>query len=166
MSRILQSASERRAETHPLTWRLHDDQSPVLLDEYRGTQGYDAVTKALEQHTYEQIPLAEASEGAYDGGGKALFFVSPSFHGNVTKRYRGGTARKIWRFEDGADEGIHHHGLLEQFNRSGRLSTTQQRTASNRFVTSTRGVYLDSAFCFFNRRLTILSHRIQKGKKG
>ena len=55
MSRILQSASERRAETHPLTWRLHDDQSPVLLDEYRSTQGYDAVTKALEQHTYESL---------------------------------------------------------------------------------------------------------------
>jgi len=55
MSRILQPASERHAETHPLTWRLHDDESPVLYDEYRATQGYDAVVKALEKFTPESL---------------------------------------------------------------------------------------------------------------
>ena len=62
-----------------------------------------------------------AFSGTYEGGtelytmplagglptrwtGDTLFFVRPSFHGNVTKRYRGGTARKIWRFATGAPE--------------------------------------------------------------
>ncbi|WP_110669409.1 NADH-quinone oxidoreductase subunit NuoF [Salinicola halophilus] len=55
MSRILQSASERQPETHPLTWRLHDDESPVLLQEYRDKGGFEAVTKALAEHTYESL---------------------------------------------------------------------------------------------------------------
>ena len=55
----------------------------------------------LSSGTRDRIPLAEAT---YDATGDTLFFVRPSFHGNVTKRYRGGTARKIWRFAAGAPE--------------------------------------------------------------
>ena len=55
----------------------------------------------LADGTRTRIPLAEAT---YDATGDTLFFVRPSFHGNVTKRYRGGTARKIWRFTTGAAE--------------------------------------------------------------
>jgi len=58
----------------------------------------------LEGGTRDRIPLAEATEATYDATGDTLFFVRPSFHGNVTKRYRGGTARKIWRFAAGAPE--------------------------------------------------------------
>ena len=58
----------------------------------------------LESGTRDRIPLAEATEATYNATGDTLFFVRPSFHGNVTKRYRGGTARKIWRFETGAAE--------------------------------------------------------------
>ncbi len=58
----------------------------------------------LETGVRERIPLAEATEASWDDTGDTLFFVRPSFHGNVTKRYRGGTARKIWRFAEGAAE--------------------------------------------------------------
>jgi tricorn protease len=51
-----------------------------------------------------RIPLSQASEASYDSTGKKLFFVRPAFHRNVTKRYRGGTARKIWRFDGGDTE--------------------------------------------------------------
>ena len=32
--------------------------------------------------------------------------MRPAFHNNVTKRYTGGTARDVWKFEDGADEAV------------------------------------------------------------
>ena len=51
-----------------------------------------------------RIPLSQASEGSYDASGKTLFFVRPAFHNNVTKRYKGGTARKIWKFSEGQAE--------------------------------------------------------------
>ncbi|MFQ5742980.1 MAG: S41 family peptidase [Acidobacteriota bacterium] len=53
-----------------------------------------------------RIPLSTASEGSFDATGTRLFFVRPAFHRNVTKRYMGGTARKIWKFVDGADEAV------------------------------------------------------------
>jgi tricorn protease len=54
----------------------------------------------------ERIPLAQASEASYDASGKSLFFVRPAFHRNVTKRYKGGTARKIWRYDQGGAEAV------------------------------------------------------------
>ena len=50
------------------------------------------------------IPLAQASEGSLDASGRTIYFVRPAFHRNVTKRYQGGTARKIWRFSAGDTE--------------------------------------------------------------
>ena len=57
-------------------------------------------------HARERIPLYTATEGAYDDGGRTLYFVRPAFHNNVTKRYTGGTARDVWKFEAGADEAV------------------------------------------------------------
>ncbi|MFT5862944.1 MAG: tricorn protease [Flavobacteriales bacterium] len=61
----------------------------------------DLVTK---QKT--RIPLSQASEASYDDSGKTVFFVRPADHRNVTKRYKGGTARQIWKFTEGTDEAI------------------------------------------------------------
>ncbi len=58
----------------------------------------------LETGRRRRVPLSQASEGAYDSDGATLFFVRPAFHRQVTRRYRGGTARQIWRFVEGADE--------------------------------------------------------------
>ena len=53
-----------------------------------------------------KIPLAQASEAAYDVSGKTVYFVRPAYHRNVTKRYKGGTARQIWKFTQGANEAV------------------------------------------------------------
>ena len=53
-----------------------------------------------------KIPLAQASEATYDATGKTVYFVRPAYHRNVTKRYKGGTARQIWKFTEGADEAV------------------------------------------------------------
>ncbi len=58
----------------------------------------------LAANTRSVVPLADASEVAYSADGATRFFVRPGFHGNVTKRYTGGTARKIWKYEAGAAE--------------------------------------------------------------
>jgi tricorn protease len=65
---------------------------------------YELVSINSENGTRSRIPLSQASEGVYNATGTTLFFVRPSYHRNVTKRYVGGTARKIWKFVDGASE--------------------------------------------------------------
>lgn len=52
------------------------------------------------------IPLSQASEATYDNSGKTTYFVRPAYHRNVTKRYKGGTARQIWKFTEGAGEAV------------------------------------------------------------
>ena len=58
----------------------------------------------LGRKTRRILPLSQASEGSFDAAGRTLYFVRPAFHNNVTKRYRGGTARRIWKFAEGAPE--------------------------------------------------------------
>ena len=53
-----------------------------------------------------KIPLAQASEAAYNDSGKTVYFVRPAYHRNVTKRYKGGTARQIWKFTQRATEAV------------------------------------------------------------
>lgn len=60
------------------------------------------------------VPLSEATEGAWSDDGRTLFFVRPAFHNNVTKRYTGGTARDVWRFDlDGSAEAVELTGDWE-----------------------------------------------------
>ena len=53
---------------------------------------------------YQRLPLSQASEGVYDHAGTTLYFVRPAFHRNVTRRYTGGTARRVWKFAEGMAE--------------------------------------------------------------
>jgi len=73
---------------------------------YSGLPKPRLVALDLANGTRALIPLADASEATYDEGGTKLFFVRPAFHGNVTKRYTGGTARDVWKFEAGAAEAV------------------------------------------------------------
>ena len=59
----------------------------------------------IETGVRARIPLAQATEGSYAASGRSLYFVRPAFHRNVTKRYKGGTARKIWKFTDATFQG-------------------------------------------------------------
>ena len=53
---------------------------------------------------YTMIPLAQADEGSFDDNGN-LYFTRLSFQGSQTKRYKGGTAQNLWKF-DGKKEAI------------------------------------------------------------
>jgi len=62
------------------------------------------VTLELKTGKQHRVPLSQASDGCYDATGGTLYFARPSFHGNETKRYKGGTARNIWKFSERAEE--------------------------------------------------------------
>ncbi|HUK88984.1 MAG TPA: PDZ domain-containing protein, partial [Blastocatellia bacterium] len=53
----------------------------------------------------ELIPLSQASQGSYDASGRTLFFTRLPQQGSSTKRYQGGTAQTLWKF-DGASEAV------------------------------------------------------------
>jgi tricorn protease len=52
----------------------------------------------------ERVPLAQAADGSWDKAGGTLFFSRLEDQGSRTKRYKGGTAQKIWRLRSGASE--------------------------------------------------------------
>jgi tricorn protease len=64
------------------------------------------VTIDLKTKQKTRIPLAQASEASYDSSGKTIYFVRPAYHRNVTKRYKGGTARQIWKFSEASTEAV------------------------------------------------------------
>jgi tricorn protease len=51
----------------------------------------------------EIIPLAQSAEGAYMPDGKTLFFTRYNRQNSQTKRYQGGTAENIWRYDSGKE---------------------------------------------------------------
>ena len=51
------------------------------------------------------VPLAQAAEAVYDESGHSLFFTRWYSQPSHTKRYKGGTAESIWRF-DGSGEAV------------------------------------------------------------
>jgi len=55
------------------------------------------------------VPLAQADEGAYSPDGKTLVFTRYSFQGSHAKRYVGGTAQNLWRFDAGATDATQYH---------------------------------------------------------
>lgn len=60
-------------------------------------------TKTKEK---ERVPLSQASEASLNADGTTVYFVRPSDHNNVTKRYKGGTARQLWKFTFESPEAI------------------------------------------------------------
>jgi tricorn protease len=51
----------------------------------------------------EILPLAQAASGSYSADGKTLFFTRLDRQSSSTKRYQGGTAENIWRYESGSE---------------------------------------------------------------
>lgn len=52
------------------------------------------------------VPLAQASQGAYDEREQQLFFTRLARQSSSTKRYTGGTAENLWRFGAGEAEAV------------------------------------------------------------
>jgi tricorn protease len=64
----------------------------------------DAKLVAIDaQGNHEIIPLAQAVEGSFTPDGKTLFFTRLNKQGSNTKRYQGGTAQNIWRYNSGSE---------------------------------------------------------------
>jgi tricorn protease len=55
------------------------------------------------QGKYEIVPLSQASEGAFTSDGKTLFFTRLERQPSQTKRYQGGTAENLWRYDTGTE---------------------------------------------------------------
>lgn len=51
----------------------------------------------------ELLPLAQAASGTFSADGKILFFTRLERQSSQTKRYKGGTAENIWRYEAGSE---------------------------------------------------------------
>lgn len=62
------------------------------------------VTIDLNSKEKSVVPLYQASEGILNEAGTWVF-IRPSDHGDAAKRYVGGTARQIWKF-DGSNEAV------------------------------------------------------------
>ena len=54
----------------------------------------------------EIVPLAEAAEASYAPEGHTLFFTRLARQPSSTKRYKGGTAQNIWRYDGGSAEAV------------------------------------------------------------
>jgi tricorn protease len=94
------------AETSLATTWMPDGRLVYTTNHFSTLPQNQLVALDLSTGARERIPLYTASEGSWDVSGRTLFFVRPAFHNNVTKRYVGGTARDIWKFEQGADEAV------------------------------------------------------------
>ena len=70
-SQLRQSAAERRAETHPLTWGLREDGAAVGLDEYLAKAGYAAVREVLNERSPDHVveTMKAANVRGRGGGG-------------------------------------------------------------------------------------------------
>lgn len=51
----------------------------------------------------ERIPLSQAAQGCYDARGITLFFTRLQRQPSFTKRYQGGSAENLWKYEAGKE---------------------------------------------------------------
>lgn len=91
--------------SYPNTW-TPDGQLIYATRYYSTLPDYQLVKINPTSKEKTRIPLSQASEASLSKDGKTIYFVRPAFHGNVTKRYKGGTARKIWKYTNGGKEAI------------------------------------------------------------
>lgn len=57
-------------------------------------------------HARTTVALAQASDGSFDAAGATLFFTRLAFQGSHTRRYKGGTAQNLWRFDGAGSEAV------------------------------------------------------------
>lgn len=67
---------------------------------HAGLPGTQLATVHPETGERRLLPLAQASQGVFEPGGR-LFFTRLAEQSSRTKRYRGGTVQNLWSFADG-----------------------------------------------------------------
>ncbi|OOG70587.1 S41 family peptidase [Algoriphagus sp. A40] len=93
------------APSVPTDWKSATEVAYVT-NQYSTLPRLNTVVMNIENGNKSIIPLDMAAEGSFNASGDTYFFVSPTFHNNVTKRYEGGTARQIWKYTDGQAEAV------------------------------------------------------------
>lgn len=97
---------ERRTwegDAEPAGW-APDGRLMIATERYSTLPG-DKLVLVDGEGKREVVPLAEAAEGAYSADGRTLFFTRWSKQFSETKRYKGGWAENLWRF-DGKNEAV------------------------------------------------------------
>ena len=73
---------------------------------YNKKPDYRVVKIDVQSKKKTFIPLDQASEASFSDDLKTVYFVRPAYHRNVTKRYKGGTARQVWKYTEGSEEAV------------------------------------------------------------
>jgi len=103
---IMGGLPERRTwegDAQPAGW-APDGRLMIATSRYSTLPG-DKLVLVDEQGKRDIVPLAEAAEGAWSSDGHTLFFTRWGKQPSSTKRYKGGWAESLWRF-DGKDEAV------------------------------------------------------------
>jgi tricorn protease len=90
-------------QAHAVGW-TNDGKIVFASYQHNLLPDYQLFTLDLKTGVQTVIPLAQADDAAYSTDGKQLFFTRFSFQGSYTKRYKGGTAQSIWRWDGGDTE--------------------------------------------------------------
>lgn len=94
-----------KGRTSPTIYGWNKEQKLIVSTSYFTTlPGKQLALIDVESLEYERIPLAQADEGVFDDNGN-LYFTRLTFQGSHTKRYKGGTAQNLWKF-DGSKEAV------------------------------------------------------------
>ena len=90
-------------ESAPVGW-AHDGR--LLISTRRYSALPDPKLVLLDNRGgHEILPLAQGAEAAYSADGRSLFFTRYQKQPSYTRRYQGGTAENLWRF-DGEGEAV------------------------------------------------------------
>ncbi|AFL84921.1 Tol biopolymer transport system, periplasmic component-related protein [Belliella baltica DSM 15883] len=89
----------------PTAWKSATELAYVT-NQYATLPRLHTITIDIETGKSTTLPLEMAAEGSFSDDGNTYFFVRPTFHNNVTKRYEGGTARQVWKYTNGDEEAI------------------------------------------------------------
>jgi tricorn protease len=74
----------------------------ILYSTYHFSGIPDAQLVTIDSHNrFERIPLSQAAQGTFDPHNETLFFTRLDRQPSFTKRYAGGTAENIWRYNPG-----------------------------------------------------------------
>ena len=93
------------AASVPTAWKSAEELA-YTTNQYATLPRLQTVTMNVKTGHRTILPLEMAAEGSFTEDGNTYFFVRPTFHNNVTKRYEGGTARQVWKYTNGSEEAV------------------------------------------------------------